>query len=122
MQSGLFVFEGMGDQCHLQEPPSCTFNTDCFTTSTIDHTQPHLLSIQPNPISNEFSLSINPSLTGSSLNISLLDINGRRLQEWNQQAIQASTSFFLKDHIAAGFYLLSLQTEEGVWTYKVLVE
>ena len=122
MQSGLFVFEGMDDQCHSQELPSCTFNTNCFTTSTNDFTQPPLLSIQPNPISKEFSLSINPSLTGSSLNISLLDINGRLLQEWNQGTVQASTPFLLQEDIAAGFYLLSLRTEVGVWTYKVVVE
>ncbi len=121
MQSGLFVFEGMGDQCHLQEKPTCSLNTGCLTTSTFDHQQ-GFFQIQPNPISQEFSLSINPSLANSSLTISLLDINGQRLQQWNQQASNTVSSFFLKDHIEAGFYFLSLQSEAGRWVFKVVVE
>lgn len=121
MQYGLFVFEGMGDQCHLQEKPTCTFNSSCLTTSTTEVLSLPNLHIRPNPIQQEFWLTVNPSFTTSSLTVSLIAIDGAVLQQWNRSETNISSSFVLPDDIANGFYFISLQTDKATWTEKVVV-
>ena len=121
MQYGLFVFEGMGDQCHLQEKPVCSFNSSCIEmiTSTEEIIDANSISVSPNPIGQSFWLSVNPSLTSSWLKVSLLDMSGQVIQQWDRAITDLNAAFLINKQLPSGLYFLSLQTDNTNWTKKV---
>ncbi len=123
MQRGLFVFEGMGDDCFNQDPPACLMQ-NCLSTSTTDLSSPGTIAVYPNPVVNNFSIQFNLAEVVPNMNISLLSLAGNVLQQWTIEEIangEQLLSFPLKKEVANGFYFLSLRTEEGVRAFPLVV-
>lgn len=124
MQSGLFVFEGMGDNCAAQEPVSCEM-TACATTSLTEVAAINNSIIQPNPIVDQFSLSINLANHLTALSVSLSNSQGQQVQTWMLNNLQAGPndfSFYLPEQLPTGVYFLSLRSQQAVTTKKMIVQ
>jgi len=125
MQSGLFVFEGMGDDCSSQSSNNnCLQSQFCSLTPTEEITLANEIKISPNPIIDQASLIINLSEALDNLSISLLTINGQIVKNWQYQHLIAGTNDFsilLPNSLSEGVYLLSLQSEQFQITKKVMV-
>ena len=71
------------------------------------------LSIYPNPANYDVTISSKSLMTG----ISIFDVNGRKLQQYipngNEITIELST-------ISQGVYILQIESEEGVYTEKLV--
>lgn len=121
MQSGLFVFEGMGDNCHLQEKPICNLNANCLTTSINESRISPKISIYPNPIADDFWLTVNLLSTSFPVQMTLTDVSGAVCQKWNLESLPVTQRFSLNEEVLPGFYFLSLRVNGEVWTEKVFV-
>ena len=124
MQYGLFVFEGMGDNCAAQEPVSCEM-TACATTSLTEVAAINSSIIQPNPIVDNFTLSINLANNLASLFVSLNNSQGQAIQTWTLDNLQAGSndfSFYLPEQLPNGVYFLSLRSQQAVTTKKMILQ
>jgi len=123
MQRGLFVFEGIGDDCFNQIPPDCTMQ-NCLTTSTTDLSSLGSIDLYPNPITNSFSIQLNLEKVVSNMTISLNSASGRVVQQWAVDGMASGAqqlSFTLQKEVANGYYFLSLRAENGVHTLPFVV-
>jgi len=125
MQNGLFVFEGIGDSCAMQEQLPCSIQSSCFTSSISELQGLNSINIQPNPVTNHFSLSINLSIALSSLSISLNNNTGQIIQTWTKEQVPVGPnnfSFSLQEQLPNGVYFLSLRSQQTVTTKKVIIQ
>ncbi len=123
MQTGLYVFEGMGDDCFNQAPPACAMQ-NCLSTATENLENIGQIELYPNPIVRTFSIQLNIEKVVPNMTLSLNSLSGGVLQQWEVERLTSGAhqlSFTLQDNIANGFYFLSLRTEEGVRTFPLVV-
>ena len=66
MQTGLYVFEGMGDSCHSQNRTSYYFQA-CTTTSAKNTLFSHQITLAPNPATDQIILTLELSKMLSNL-------------------------------------------------------
>ncbi|MEM6317473.1 MAG: choice-of-anchor B family protein [Bacteroidota bacterium] len=126
MQSGLFVFESMGDNCASQRSSasSCVRSRLCQTTSTTNPLFLEAVDIFPNPIHVSTSLIVNLPATLSDLQISLHTTDGQQLQNWQFDKLTVQTgevALNLPESLSKGVYLLSLRSTSFVATKKLVV-
>jgi len=127
MQSGLFVFEGMGDNCASQGRTSnCLQSQSCnFSTPTEDFSVFNEVQISPNPTTGHTSLIVNLSQTLDDLTISLMNVNGQSIDSWQYQNLLSGRNDFsilLPNSLSEGVYFLSLRSEQFHLTKKLIVE
>lgn len=67
------------------------------------------VSIYPNPVSNEFKISV------PSSNIEIFDISGKKVSE--QENVSSSVDI---SHLLKGFYIVKAQTENGTHITKIV--
>ena len=125
MQSGLFVFEGMQDNCSSQPRSiNCLQSQICNLTPTEDIALFNNISLSPNPAIDHASLIVNLSEALNNLDISLMTINGQVLQEWHYQNLVVGKNDFsilLPNPLPKGVYLLSLRSEQFQLTKKIMI-
>ncbi len=124
MQSGLFVFEGMGDNCIGQSREDNSLQS-CTTTPTNDFFLPNQIALSPNPAIDQLLLTLNLSKTAFRLHFSLVDINGKVVQHRFFPNIPAGKNDFLialNENLPQGLYFFSLQNEKFQLTEKLLIE
>ncbi len=123
MQTGLYVFEGVDDDCFNQEASACMMQ-NCLSTATTDLPDLGKIALYPNPVVHSFSLQLNTAEIVPNMTISLGNVSGEKLQQWEIEAPingDQLLTFSLKKEIANGFYFLSLRTEEGVRALPLVV-
>jgi len=114
MQTGLYVFEGMGDNCaaSLELAP---VDLSCLAvSSTAGREGVEGLELFPQPAAG--TLNINLQLPGGQrkVNARLLDINGRLAQRLGTEQLQGGANtlrYQIDSALPAGVYLLRLQGE-----------
>jgi len=125
MQSGLFVFEGIQDNCSSQSRNSdCLQSQICSLTSTDDFSILNTIELSPNPVIDHASLIVNLSETLNNLTVSLITINGQVVEQWQYQNLVAGKNDFsilLPNSLPEGVYLLSLRSEQFQLTKKMMV-
>lgn len=125
MQSGLFVFEGMDDNCSSQpRNTNCLQSQTCSLTPTDDFSLFNDIKLMPNPVIDRASLIVNLKETLDNLTISLMTINGQVLQDWQYQNLTVGANDFsilLPNSLPEGVYLLSLRSEQFQLTKKMMV-
>jgi choice-of-anchor B domain-containing protein len=125
MQSGLFVFEGMGDSCHSQaRVNNCLQSQICTFTSTQDFLKEEGLSIAPNPVKDELLIDINLSLAFKDLEIALLSAEGKQVGQWTYKNLSEGKnelSILLPKTLSSGLYFLSLRSDKNQITKKVVI-
>ena len=127
MQSGLFVFEGMADNCAGQgRTNNCLESQVCsVTTSTGDFGVFNEVQISPNPASDHASLIVNLSEVLDDLSVSLMNVNGQAIDNWQYQNLQVGKNDFsilLPNSLSEGVYFLSLRSERFHLTKKLIIE
>ncbi|MFK7983166.1 MAG: choice-of-anchor B family protein [Saprospiraceae bacterium] len=125
MQGGLFVFEGMNDNCNSQSRNSnCLQSQICSLTPTKDFSLFNEIKLSPNPMIDRTSLIVNLSEALDNLEVSLMTINGQVVKNWQYQNLIAGANDFsilLPNSLPKGVYLLSLRSEQFKITKKVMV-
>ena len=125
MQSGLFIFEGMDDNCSSQpRNTNCLQSQVCNLTPIDDFSLFNEIKLMPNPAIDRASLIVNLKETLDNLTISLMTINGQVLQDWQYQNLAVGANDFsilLPNSLPEGVYLLSLRSEQFQLTKKMMV-
>jgi hypothetical protein len=132
----LFDFSGF-DPCYGEDTQSATAGTDggavgavsfCpeLMTSIFDVDVNHALDLQvfPNPTDSELNITFELR-EASQVNIAILNINGKVVQQLQQGRLLAGQHIFnqqVAGQLAAGMYFLSLQTDQGIMTQKFIVQ
>ncbi|MEI6523780.1 MAG: SBBP repeat-containing protein [Bacteroidota bacterium] len=106
----------------LTNPNNSLFNSDIYivkysgvSTGTSESSANNQLIISPNPTNSSITLSM-PSLKNSKVSITTL--TGTEVGNYNTE--NTSTQTIDISHLASGVYFVSLKSEEGVLTKKII--
>lgn len=124
MQEGLFVFEGMGDNCAAQQQLS-PVNLDCLNPiATRQASAVEALRVYPQPTRSQLQLDFSLAQPQPATRISLYDVTGREVQLLSVSDLPAGEQqlgFELRAGLPAGLYLLRLQGQGWQWSERVVV-
>jgi len=125
MQEGLFVFQGMGDNC---DPNASLEPVDlsCLgTTSTVEATPGSTIEVFPQPANDQLNLRMELAETAPNTSIQLMNMSGQKVQEWPVQDLIAGAQQLelpLPKSLAAGVYLLQMNSESLQVARRVVVQ
>lgn len=124
MQEGLFVFEGMGDNCAaIQEVEDC--NIDCnLSTATDEALTTAELTVYPTPTTGHLNVNITLTESQNRVKWTLVDIAGRTVQRFMQSDLMAGEhtfTFALDANLENGFYLLQTSNESFQRSEKIIL-
>ncbi|MCB9264841.1 MAG: choice-of-anchor B family protein [Lewinellaceae bacterium] len=125
MQSGLYVFEGPGDNCAATQELTPVDLSCLGVNSTAGVKGVESVNIFPQPASGVLNVQLDVAEGQKKVNAHLLDINGRVVQRFGTEPLQPGTNllrFDLSDGLSAGVYLLRLQGEGVQVVKRVVVE
>jgi uncharacterized delta-60 repeat protein len=71
-----------------------------------------VVTVYPNPTSDQFKVSTAAEI----MQVSLMDLNGSRIQNWENSDV-----FKLDEHISSGIYFIQVQTNQGMSTQKIQI-
>ena len=80
------------------------------------------ISLFPNPVSNELTLTLQLDNTSSEVLFEMLDINGRLIQQWRRENTQQTQIQVSTAALAEGTYMMRVRTAEGVRTERFVVQ
>lgn len=122
LQTGLYVFEAIEDDCSYNVLADCDASNDAGTSS-IENEKLSNLEVFPQPANAELNVVFSAE-EASQADFILQNLNGQRVQTFLQQNISADENNFTFDisSLAAGMYFLTIQNEDGIKTVKVVVE
>ena len=115
MQEGLFVFEGMGDNCAPNENLE-PVDVSCLTpTSTLDISQNNGISVFPQPVSDVINLKADLVSPATQTTISLTNMSGQQVQRWANHSLIAGSQQIelpLAKSLTPGIYLLRMEGDK----------
>jgi choice-of-anchor B domain-containing protein len=124
MQEGLFVFEGMGDNCDPNanlEP----VDISCLSpVSTEQEAVENIFEVFPQPATNVLHLRTSMLNPQEQLNLQLFNMNGQPVQQWTKEGLAAGIQQIeLPLHnIAPGIYLLQAAQSTGLQAIRVVIQ
>lgn len=114
MQSGLFVFEGMGDNCAATQELT-PVDLSCLGINAASGPEGvERLNVFPQPASGILNVQLEWPEGQRNVNARLLDINGRLAQRFGNEQLQPGANLIryeLNPGLPAGIYLLRLEGE-----------
>lgn len=114
MQSGLFVFEGMGDNCAATQELAPVDLSCLGVSATAEPEGVESLEVFPQPASGVLNVKLELAEGQKKVNARLLDINGRLAQRLGTEQLQGGANtlrYQIDSALPAGVYLLRLQGE-----------
>jgi len=119
MQEGLFVLEGMGDNCsetqELTEVDlSCIDPSSAFSKVAVE------LSIYPQPASHQLTLTWPEDVVVQ--NISLRNLQGQILKQEKVESLRGGQLLWSVEEFPSGWYVLEVQGAEGVHFQSLVIE
>jgi choice-of-anchor B domain-containing protein len=121
MQEGLFVFEGVGDDCHntkdlrpLDDPCNPQFPTPVLDQEMVN-------GIFPQPVRAGGSLRVELSGQGEA-DIQLLGTDGRLVRTWSRLPEPSGNIYLdLSQNMAPGIYVLQVELQGARQTHRLVV-
>lgn len=124
MQEGLFVFEGMGDNCTATQQLE-PVNLDCLNPVAVDEWSAGAqVSVFPQPASNTIGLDIHLPQAAPQAHFSLWNVSGQQVADFGIHALSQGAQQLEFDRPASlpgGLYALRVQDKTGTHTLKVLL-
>ena len=123
MQSGLFVFEGMGDNCYGNQVIS-DCNISCMITAADEENHFPDINIFPQPAKDHLNVNINLTEAQKSVKFHIYDITGRLVMRFPERDLlegENQMELNLDRKIAPGFYLLYLNNNTFEAGTKVII-
>ncbi len=114
MQTGLYIFEGMGDNCSPARSLAPVDLSCLGINRTAEQEGVENLELFPQPASDALNARLQLPEGRQNVNVQLLDINGRPAQRLGDVQLQAGANhlhFQLDASLPAGVYLFRLQGE-----------
>ena len=119
MQEGLFILEGIDDQCDLKEESAIV----CETTNATNDIA--LLKTEfrvfPQPTQYEVSVEMNSIEIGENIQTELRDLNGQILMTYPEFSFDGTMKNYTLPSLPAGIYLLSFKGQNWQRIEKVMV-
>ena len=110
------------DTSLLRHPSTSCSNTNCVTGINEVPKALTNLSIQPNPVTNQATVSFT-SLTGGPQQISITDVLGREVYKTTMTAKAGANETTIKrNNMPTGVYILYVGNEQGTATKKFVIE
>lgn len=79
------------------------------------------VNVFPNPATQFVNLDLNFDQVAQDVNVKILDMQGRQLQDYNYTNIQSTKITYGVDHLPAGNYFIRVETEKGFRTTHFIV-
>lgn len=124
MQEGLFVFEGMGDNCAADQQLE-PVNLDCLLPVSVNEwAEGAQVLVFPQPASGIIGLEVQLTEAVSETHFSLWSLNGQQVADFGEYNLSAGShqlEFNRPATLAGGLYALRIQSESGSQAVKVLL-
>jgi hypothetical protein len=125
MQEGLFVFEGMGDNCAADQQLE-PVNLDCLNpVSVAEWVEGAQVSVFPQPAQNTIGVDIELPEAVAPAHFSLWNLNGQQVADFGTHALskgRQQLEFSRPGSLPGGLYALRITGEHGAHTLKVLLQ
>lgn len=122
LQTGLYVFEAIEDDCTYDNLADCDESND-NTNAVKNTTAIQDYSVFPQPASTHFNINIKMAENVKAA-FSLKSVEGRNIVDFGErnlyQGEQAIT--FETDNLSAGLYFLQMKGEKTNKTFKIIIE
>ncbi len=82
---------------------------------------PEVLQVFPNPASQQLNIALTGEFTGK-VDVQLLASNGLLVREWPGQELQGRSIPISVADLPAGFYFIQVNTSQGIYTEKVVIQ
>ena len=93
-----------------------------FSSSTDDPIRdPQVMQVYPNPTSTMLNVALNMDLS-STIDIQLINAAGAVVRQWRDQGLQGQLISLNVSDLPTGFYVLQVNTPDGIYTEKVTVQ
>ncbi|MCB0555496.1 MAG: choice-of-anchor B family protein [Phaeodactylibacter sp.] len=114
MQEGLFVFQGVGDNCAATETLTPVDLSCLGVSSSSEQAGAIGLEVFPQPVHQELNVRLTLAEGQSKVNACLMDITGREVQRLGTENLgqgENTLHYRLREGLQPGMYLLHLQGE-----------
>lgn len=119
MQEGLFVISGPPDDCETNSEMSltCALVSPIHRPAEADET----VSVYPQPAGTSLSVALKVAKSQEKVNVALYDIQGRRLQRWEQENTSGDIQLLFSPAISSGIYYLQIRTGREFFVKKIII-
>jgi choice-of-anchor B domain-containing protein len=125
MQEGLFVFEGMGDNCAANQQLE-PVNLDCLNPVSVEEwAEGAQVSVFPQPVQSTIGVSVELPEAVAPAHFSLWNLNGQQVSDFGTHALskgRQQLEFSRPGSLPGGLYALRITGENGAHTLKVLLQ
>ena len=125
MQEGLFVFEGMGDNCAANQQLE-PVNLDCLNPVSVEEwVEGAQVSVFPQPAQNTIGVDVELPEAVAPAHFSLWNLNGQQVADFGRHALSKGLQqleFSRPGSLPGGLYALRITGEHGAHTLKVLLQ
>jgi len=121
LQTGLYVFEAIEDDCSYDVLADCDASNDVSSVDEVENLTE--ISIFPQPTNGKLTISFT-AVEGGKADFILQDLSGKNVQTSTGNTISAGTNAFNFDlqNAASGMYFLTVQGENWSEVMKVVVQ
>lgn len=117
MQSGLYVFAPIDNECDNSRSTSNDIASECIPTA-LDNQVAKLINVYPNPVLSGGILNV--EVKSSFTNIRLVNINGQIVHDWNNEE-SAINQLTIPSNLSKGFYMLEAIAKNGTYSKQSIV-
>lgn len=107
--------------CAVMPENGVIIDTDIINATAEPTHRPDILQVYPNPVKN----TMNIGLTGEfydNVSVSLINIGGAVIRQWDNKSLTGQYLSLDINSIPAGFYVIKVSTQKGIFTEKVTIQ
>ena len=125
MQEGLFVFEGMGDNCAANQQLE-PVNLDCLNPVSVEElVEGGQVSVFPQPAQSTIGVDLQLPEAVAQARFSLWNLNGQQVADFGAHTLskgRQQLEFSRPSRLPGGLYALQITSGNGAQTLKVLLQ
>lgn len=92
------------------------------SVNTIDNTIFHALTIAPNPASDLLTVQFKTTRIAQTMNVKIINFSGKTFINKNYKNVLAQSLEFNVQELAAGLYILQINSEQGTSSHKIVIK
>lgn len=107
--------------CAIVPEGGVIVDTDLSNSTEDPVRDPQVMQVYPNPANTTLNVAITMDLS-STVDIQLINAAGAVVRQWRNQALQGQLIPLNVSDLPTGFYVLQLNTPNGIYTEKVTIQ
>ena len=107
--------------CAVMPENGVIVDTDLVNATEEPSRRPDILQIYPNPVSNVMNIGLRGDFY-DDISVSLINVGGAVVRQWSNKSLTGQHTSLNMDGIPAGFYVVKVTTQKGIFTEKVTIQ